>query len=196
MPPLFIGGRYIQLSSGNIRTIEAIRGAEIQWRDKYGGGHCCLETFKKWLETGDLAPDSPAPPPGYPKRAKYITKAFREFLNREVAFLRALGLREITIERKTTDLEMLFGGSLWIIQGALKRIESALKDYYSRPMHMLNAIDTDAARLQMAITSVLETLNASEPPAGADWSPVLRALSDGLASVNRLRAGLAPYLAQ
>lgn len=196
MPPLFVGGRYIQLSSGNIRTIEAIRGAEIQWSDKYGGGHCCLETFKKWLETGDLAPDSPAPPPGYPKRAKYITKAFREFLNREVAVLCGLGLREMAIEGQTTDQEMLLGGSLWIIRGALKRMESALEGYYSRPMHMLNAIDADAARVQGAVISLLDALKSSEPPAGADWSPVLRALSDGLASVNRLRAGLAPYLAQ
>ena len=196
MPPLFIGGRYIQQCGGNIRTIDAIRGSEIEWSDKYGSGHhCCLETFQKWIGLGGLSPDSPAPPQNSARRAKYITRAFRVFLNREVALLGGLGLGGITLKMQTADQEILCEGYLWMSQRALKRIKNAVEAYHSRPMHMVTEIDTEAKQLQSTITSLLGFLQSSEAPEGAASPPVLEVLSGGLASANRLREGLAPYLA-
>ena len=190
----FVGGRYTCGSGNTVRVIKQVHGDDIHWCDDMGPGQCSKETFSRWLGAGGLAPDSPAPPPACPTRAKRVSRKFWDYVSKEASSIQGLG--SLIIESENPDRQDLIGVSFWTIRNCLRQIKNEAEIHNCRPLRGLTAIDRNAESLQKSIAALIAFLNSSEPPPGEVSPQVLRALSDGLASVNRLRAGLAPYLAQ
>jgi hypothetical protein len=175
-------------------VIEQIHGDDIHWCDDTGPGQCSKETFSRWLGAGGLAPDSPAPPQAGPTRAKRVSRKFWDYLSKEASSLQGLG--SLIIESANPDRQALIGASFWTMRNCLHQIKNGVEIHNCRPIRGLTAIDRNAASLQKSIAALIDFLQSSETPSGEVSPQVLRALSDGLGSVNRLRGNLAPYLAQ
>lgn len=177
-----------------MRVIEQIHGDDIHWCDDMGPGRCSKETFSRWLGAGGLVPDSRAPPQAGPARAKRVSRKFWDYLSKEASSLQGLG--SLIIESDNSDRRALIGASFWTIRNCLHQIKNEAEVHNCRPLRGLTAIDRNAASMQRSIADLIAFLQSSETPSGEVSPQILQALSDGLASVNRLRAGLAPYLAQ
>jgi hypothetical protein len=190
----FVGGRYACGNGNTVRVIEQIHGDDIHWCDDVGPGRCSKERFSRWLGAGGLAPDSPAAPPSGPRRAKRVSGKFWDYLSMEAASIQGLG--SLTIESENPDRQDPIGVSLRTIRNCLRQIKNEAETHNCRPLRGLTAIDRNAGSLQKSIAALIDFLRSSETPSGEVSPQVLQALSDGLGSVNRLRAGLAPYLDQ
>ena len=177
-----------------MREIEGIHGDDIHWRDKFGSGQCSRRSFWRWLGKGDLAPDSPAPPKTPRKRSKPITEAFFGRLNQEIIPLRKLATLEM--ESENAEKRALIGISMWSIREAVSQMDEQVQRTWAPGLQRLTRMDLSAETLQRLIPSLIGTLTPSDAPLEAVSPQVLRALSDGLESVNRLRGDLAPYLGQ
>ena len=194
MSELFVGGRYIPASGNWAREIEAIHGDDIHWRDEFGAGECSRQSFGRWLGKGDLAPDSPAPPTTPRRPSRRITEDFLEQVNQELTPLRKLAT--LDIESQDAKKRALIGMSLWDIREGVNHMDDELKRTWAPRLPRLTRIDRRAETLQRLIPSLIETLTPSGPPLEVVSPQALQALSDDLASANRLRADLAPYLTQ
>ena len=194
MPDLFTGGRYIQERGHWAREIEEIHGDDVHWRDSSGSGRCSKQSFYRWLGRGSLAPDSPPPPITAARRSKITQEAIERARN-DAATLQ--NLKTLSIEPET-DSEGFTGIFLWSLRRSINRIQEQVEDVpCGKRLRAFTRIDTDAQSAQSSIIGLSDMLKTSPAPfAAASVSPLLQALSDGLESVNRLRADLAPYLGQ
>jgi hypothetical protein len=195
MPDFFVGGRYIQERGNWVREIEAIHGDDIHWRDKVGDGRCSRQSFARWLGKGSLAPDSPPPPPRA-KRSKPITEEVIERVRNDITMMHKLS--ELTIEPGIADDQQLATVFLWSLRTYINSTEKAAEDL---PGHIrkrvFTRIDANAALVQQAVISLCELLKRSSAIVPAERaSLLLKSLSDGLESVNRLRGSLEPHLGQ
>ena len=194
MPDIFVGGRYIQERGHSVREIEEIHGDDIHWRDSVAPGVCSKKSFMRWLGSGGLAPDSPAPPKTSGKPSKRITEEVLGYVDRELTPLQTLA--DLNIESENVEKRALIGVSMWGIRMGVNRINEEIKKTWAPRLPRITRIDRSAETLQRLIPCLIETLTPSGPHLEAVSPQVLQALSAGLASVNRLRADLAPYLGQ
>jgi hypothetical protein len=194
MPDLFTGGWYIQERGFSTREIEAIHGDDIHWRDEFGAGQCSRQSFERWLGGGSLAPDSPQAPPTVAQRPK-ITEQAKEWVRNDAAALQKLKELSIKSEMDNDGFARFFLGSMG---NCITRIQGQAEHVpCGKQLRAFTRLDVDAKTVQSSLTFLcdwLKRVSATFPE--EDVLPLSRALSDGLESVNRLRADLAPYLGQ
>lgn len=194
MPELFVGGRYIQERGFSTREIEGIHGDDIHWRDKFGSGQCSRQSFGRWLGRGSLAPDSPPTPPMVVRRSK-ITEQAIEQVRSDAATLQKLKGLSVKREMDSEGTARFFLGSM---ETSITRIQAQAEHVpCGKRLRAFTRIDADAKIVQSSLTFLcgwIQSASATFP--GEDVLPLSQALSDGLASANRLRGNLEPYLGQ
>src|ERR1700677_2459843 len=193
---LFIGGRYISKSGFLERVIDDIRGDDVHWSDKHGGGMCSKVRFKKWA--GAMSPDSPEPPliTLIPQR---ISKTIIASLLNELEPMRTLRQMICDAKVETEDpnsiYKALIHAELWRLRHDLESLEqemAALADKNSRASRIrtVTNIDKESASLDNAISALMRTL--TEVKIVGDGPYLLHALSGYAEHLRSVRAAVNP----